>query len=331
MGIQRADININGTYTRVPSEWTKDPRHTMASLGVLTHITSHRPGWTIYLDTLAQQLNAGKYALQTAIDHLVKLGYLERIRVRGAAGKFGGSGYVLTDPHREHGFSILGEPATNQTKNPTNYKNQKKKNEEEKTAAAPHARAASTAPPAPSSDVSSSPQRKLLELAQTVVDATKARSVHGVAAIIGWAEREHELSPEDAAQHLIALGSNKQPVSIAALAKRLEAPLPVAPEEKPVDEEREMAAARRAGRLRLLADEHPQLAVGFAILLEMSEHRAVKCTTAEADRVQQELRGIARHEPTPEDVHAGARAARAAGAQVSPHTIERHLRTLSRA
>lgn len=198
--------------------------------------------------------------------------------------------------------------------------------EEKVTAAAQHARAASTASSAGTAAPEKNPRRVRahLERAQHVVDHTRARSVHGVADIIAWAVSEHELSPEDAAQHLVALGANGQPVSIQALSTRLLTR--VTPEAVPVDPEDGARAAARAGRLRALAESRPDLAPGVALLMEASEQRDVKCTPAEAERVQEELRGLTSLPITAQTVAAAARAAADDGELVTPHSVEPRLR-----
>lgn len=203
----------------------------------------------------------------------------------------------------------------------------KERNQEEKVhAAAPHARAARTAPAAQRPRVKAVQHRVQ---AQRVVECTRARSVHGVAAVIAWGVAEHQMSPDDVAEKLIELGSSGSPVSIASLSQHLEDPAAAPPPQPSAEQavEQSLAAGVRAHRLRALAAEHPEVALGVAVLLEASEQRAVKCTLVEADRVEQELRGLCSSPPTPGEVVAAGRGVAAAGGRVGVHTVEHWLRT----
>lgn len=105
MALIRGNHTFDENFTQIPNEYLRDKRLSLAAIGLLGQLLSHRPGWEITQENLAKANNVGRDAIRTLINQLVDAGYLRRSdkRQRNSAGQLAGYDYVTCDP-------MLGEP-----------------------------------------------------------------------------------------------------------------------------------------------------------------------------------------------------------------------------
>lgn len=139
LSITRTRIAFESQFTQLPNAWLRDPRLSWRARGVLAGLMSHRVGWRTSVAALARQGVEGRDAIATAVDELIKFGYLKRGDMQhGEGGKFAGIQYELCDPHADQPFTDYPYTAEPFTVNPDTKKNKVKEDQgsEEQTKSA---------------------------------------------------------------------------------------------------------------------------------------------------------------------------------------------------
>lgn len=97
-------INIYQTkWTVIPNDALFDKRLDFRARGVLSTIIALPDGWDFSVDGLVKlvcdtERGEGRSAVTSTIQHLEKLGYLERVQTKSANGKFTGFDYRVNIP-----------------------------------------------------------------------------------------------------------------------------------------------------------------------------------------------------------------------------------------
>lgn len=105
MALIRGNHSFDEQFTQIPNAYLRDERLSLAAIGLLGQLMSHKPGWQITQENLARANHVGRDAIRSLINQLVGAGYLRRSdkRKRNSAGQLAGYDYVTCDP-------VLGEP-----------------------------------------------------------------------------------------------------------------------------------------------------------------------------------------------------------------------------
>jgi hypothetical protein len=139
MPLVRGHHEADQNYTVISNAFLRDKNLSLAAIGLLAQLLSHKEGWEIGQESLAKANNIGRDAMRTIIKELMQAGYLMRSehRVRNEAGHLAGYVYTTRDPWAESTTSdcpttgeptlaepTLGEPTQKNTitKNPINKK-----------------------------------------------------------------------------------------------------------------------------------------------------------------------------------------------------------------
>jgi hypothetical protein len=115
MALIRGHHNFDDQFTQIPNAWLRDKRISLAAIGLMAQLMSHRPGWEITQENLAHANGCGRDRIRTIIDELLNAGYLKRSeeRQRNSAGQLAGYDYVTCDPMQDSpmlGFPTQAEP-----------------------------------------------------------------------------------------------------------------------------------------------------------------------------------------------------------------------------
>lgn len=115
MALIRGHHNVDDQFTQIPNAWLRDKRISLAAIGLMAQLMSHRPGWEITQENLAHANGCGRDRIRTVIDELLSAGYLKRSesRQRNSAGQLAGYDYVTCDPTLDSpmlGFPTQAEP-----------------------------------------------------------------------------------------------------------------------------------------------------------------------------------------------------------------------------
>ncbi len=115
MALIRGHHNFDDQFTQIPNAWLRDKRISLAAIGLMAQLMSHRPGWEITQENLAHANGCGRDRIRTVIDELLVAGYLQRSeqRQRNTAGQLAGYDYVTCDPTQDSpmlGFPTQAEP-----------------------------------------------------------------------------------------------------------------------------------------------------------------------------------------------------------------------------
>jgi hypothetical protein len=101
MPLVRGHHSFDDQFTQVPNAWLRDTNLSLGAKGLLAQILSHKEGWEISQQSLADANRIGKDAIRTLIRELLSAGYLNRSedRTRLEKGYLGGYVYTTQDPH----------------------------------------------------------------------------------------------------------------------------------------------------------------------------------------------------------------------------------------
>lgn len=116
MPLIRGHHSFDDHFTQIPNAWLRDNRLSFKARGILSLIMSHREGWSLSIQSLADQNLEGKDAIRSAIEELEIAGYLTRDQVN-EGGRFGESIWMTKDP------ADLPMAENPMTENPTPKKN----------------------------------------------------------------------------------------------------------------------------------------------------------------------------------------------------------------
>ena len=78
MPIVRGHHSFDDHFTQIPNEWLRDRRLSLKSIGLLSQLMSHSPGWNMSIRSLAKANGTGVQVIKTAVLELEHAGYLIR-------------------------------------------------------------------------------------------------------------------------------------------------------------------------------------------------------------------------------------------------------------
>jgi hypothetical protein len=120
MPLIRGHHYFDDHFTQTPNAWARDSRLTLRARGLLTLILSHSAGWSLSINSLAEQNQEGKDAIRKSIHELETVGYLARTQSK-QDGRFSETIWTTQDPVTPLADLPLTENPT--TENPTPKKN----------------------------------------------------------------------------------------------------------------------------------------------------------------------------------------------------------------
>lgn len=97
MPLIRGHHAFDDHFTQIPNHWVRDNRLSLKARGLLTMLMSHRPGWSLSINSIANECQEGKDAIRSAIAELEKFNYLERSQVN-ESGRYGEAIWTTKDP-----------------------------------------------------------------------------------------------------------------------------------------------------------------------------------------------------------------------------------------
>jgi hypothetical protein len=97
-GIFRGKLQFENQFTQIHNAWVRDPNITYKAKGLLTYLLSHEVGYTITIGQIIRESGDGKQSVRSALEELIKAGYLETKRTTDARGYNAGLAYFIKDP-----------------------------------------------------------------------------------------------------------------------------------------------------------------------------------------------------------------------------------------
>ena len=97
MPLIRGHHSFDDHFTQIPNSWLRDSRLTFKARGLLGLVMSHSTGWSLSVNSIAEQNQEGRDAIRSAIAELEEFGYLSRQQVN-ESGRYGESVWTTHDP-----------------------------------------------------------------------------------------------------------------------------------------------------------------------------------------------------------------------------------------
>jgi hypothetical protein len=97
-GIFRGKLHFESQFTQIHNAWIRDSNISYKAKGLLTYLLSHEVGYTITIGQIIRESGDGKQAVRSALEELIKAGYLETQRTTDARGYNAGLAYFIKDP-----------------------------------------------------------------------------------------------------------------------------------------------------------------------------------------------------------------------------------------
>lgn len=140
-------------FTQIANGLFRDPHLSAKAKGIFGFIATHRDGYGVTPELIAEHMADGPTAVKTALQELERRGYLRRERERHEDGRLGASTYYITDAPEQNprsepkcDFPPVDEPPVDEpTEANRAYKNNRLKNTRGKNTS-------HTAPPAAAGD-----------------------------------------------------------------------------------------------------------------------------------------------------------------------------------
>ena len=82
-------------FAVIPNELLSDENLSWKAKGVLSYLLSLPTDWKIYTEEIAKHSTDGIDSLNSTINELINAGYIERDKIRGTKGRFGGYEYSV--------------------------------------------------------------------------------------------------------------------------------------------------------------------------------------------------------------------------------------------
>lgn len=98
MPLMRGHHSFDDHFTQIPNEWLRDSRLSFKARGLLALVMSHSKGWSLSINSIAEQNQEGKDAIRSAISELEEFGYLSRSQVN-EHGRFGEAVWITNEPN----------------------------------------------------------------------------------------------------------------------------------------------------------------------------------------------------------------------------------------
>ena len=97
-GIFRGKLHFESQFTQIHNAWIRDPNLSYKAKGLLTYLLSHEVGYTITIGQIIRESGDGKQSVRSALEELIKAGYLETQRTTDERGYNAGLAYFIKDP-----------------------------------------------------------------------------------------------------------------------------------------------------------------------------------------------------------------------------------------
>jgi hypothetical protein len=97
-GIFRGKLHFESQFTQIHNAWIRDPNISYKAKGLLTYLLSHEVGYTITIGQIIRESGDGKQSVRSALEELIKAGYLETQRTTDERGYNAGLAYFIKDP-----------------------------------------------------------------------------------------------------------------------------------------------------------------------------------------------------------------------------------------
>jgi len=97
-GIFRGKLHFESQFTQIHNAWIRDPNISYKAKGLLTYLLSHEIGYTITIGQIIRESGDGKQSVRSALEELIKAGYLETQRTTDERGYNAGLAYFIKDP-----------------------------------------------------------------------------------------------------------------------------------------------------------------------------------------------------------------------------------------
>ena len=111
--IFRVAKNPNNPYVMIDKRISEDSRLSWKAKGIMLYLLSRPNDWAINLVDVEKQSTDGRDGVQSGVNELIELGYLERLQNR-KGGKFGGVEYIV---HEEPIATATGKTVNGKTVN----------------------------------------------------------------------------------------------------------------------------------------------------------------------------------------------------------------------
>ena len=85
----------SGNFVTIHKGFITDDRLSAKAKGILLYLLSRPDDWQIYTLEVVKHMNDGQKSINSGINELIKVGYVERSRKRKANGDFNGYDYVV--------------------------------------------------------------------------------------------------------------------------------------------------------------------------------------------------------------------------------------------
>ena len=82
-------------FSLISNSIARNPNITLKTKGVYIYLRSHREGWSMSTERIAEALNVSRATIGRAVNELIEHGYLVREQSRGEGGMFGSSDYIV--------------------------------------------------------------------------------------------------------------------------------------------------------------------------------------------------------------------------------------------
>jgi hypothetical protein len=97
-GIFRGKLHFESQFTQIHNAWIRDSNISYKAKGLLTYLLSHEVGYTITIGQIIRESGDGKQSVRSALEELMKAGYLETQRTTDERGYNAGLAYFIKDP-----------------------------------------------------------------------------------------------------------------------------------------------------------------------------------------------------------------------------------------
>jgi|GEM_PF-5272858 len=109
-------------FSLIANDLARDPRISLRAKGVYLYLRSHRDGWSMSVDRIAEALEVSRRTITSSVKELEEHGYLIREQTNGEKGQFGASNYtVLSQPidHSPLAENLRTAPPAQTPQNPS--------------------------------------------------------------------------------------------------------------------------------------------------------------------------------------------------------------------
>lgn len=117
----------SGNFVTIHKGFITDDRLSAKAKGILLYLLSRPDDWQIYTLEVVKHMNDGQKSINSGINELIKVGYVERSRKRKANGDFNGYDYVVYEKPKNIREMPFGENAKRENAKRINAKRENAK------------------------------------------------------------------------------------------------------------------------------------------------------------------------------------------------------------